>query len=83
MVLARCTISYPFSLYYEHGIRNSYGMDFDPLTNMLWDTENGPSFGDEINLVEAGFIVDGRKYKRYGSSKGQHMVMSHWIPRAW
>ena len=30
-------------------------MDFDPVTGKLWDTENGPSFGDEINLVEPGF----------------------------
>jgi aldose sugar dehydrogenase len=30
-------------------------MDFDPLTGNLWDTENGPAFGDEINLVEPGF----------------------------
>ena len=30
-------------------------MDFDPLTGKLWDTENGPTFGDEINLVEPGF----------------------------
>ncbi len=22
---------------------------------MLWDTENGPDYGDEINLVEPGF----------------------------
>ena len=25
------------------------------LTGNLWDTENGPAFGDEINLVEPGF----------------------------
>jgi glucose/arabinose dehydrogenase len=30
-------------------------MDFDPLTGNLWDTENGPGFRDEINLVEPGF----------------------------
>jgi glucose/arabinose dehydrogenase len=30
-------------------------MDFDPLSGNLWDTENGPRFGDEINLVEPGF----------------------------
>jgi glucose/arabinose dehydrogenase len=30
-------------------------MDFDPVTGKLWDTENGPAFGDEINLVEPGF----------------------------
>jgi aldose sugar dehydrogenase len=41
--------------YYAYGIRNTFGMDFDPVTNKLWDTENGPSYGDEINLVEPGF----------------------------
>ena len=41
--------------YYAYGIRNSFGLDFDPLTGKLWDTENGPSFGDEINLIEPGF----------------------------
>lgn len=41
--------------YYAYGIRNSYGIDFDPLSGKLWDTENGPSFGDEINLVEPAF----------------------------
>jgi parallel beta-helix repeat protein len=41
--------------YYAYGIRNTFGMDFDPLTDLLWDTENGPNFGDEINLVEPGF----------------------------
>ncbi|MBA3977331.1 MAG: PQQ-dependent sugar dehydrogenase [Nitrosopumilus sp.] len=45
----------PLSLYYAMGIRNSFGMDFDPLTGNLWDTENGPTMGDEINLVEPGF----------------------------
>jgi len=45
----------PLSLYYAIGIRNSFGFDFDPLTGNLWDTENGPVAGDEINLVEPGF----------------------------
>ncbi len=43
------------SKYYAYGIRNSFGMDFDPLTNNLWDTENGPASYDEINLVRPGF----------------------------
>jgi glucose/arabinose dehydrogenase len=43
------------SYYYAYGIRNSFGIAFDPLTGKLWDTENGPSFGDEINLVDPGF----------------------------
>jgi glucose/arabinose dehydrogenase len=40
--------------YYAYGIRSSFGIDFDPVTGNLWDTENGPDFGDEINLVEPG-----------------------------
>jgi aldose sugar dehydrogenase len=46
---------YPLNLYYAYGIRNSFGIDFDPITGYLWDTENGPAFGDEINLVKPGF----------------------------
>ena len=45
----------PLDLYYAMGIRNSFGMDFDPVTGNLWDTENGPTTGDEINLVYPGF----------------------------
>jgi glucose/arabinose dehydrogenase len=47
--------NFPLNLYYAYGIRNSFGMDFDPLTGRLWDTENGPANNDEINLVEPGF----------------------------
>jgi glucose/arabinose dehydrogenase len=45
----------PINKIYAYGIRNTFGMDFDPMTKKLWDTENGPTFGDEINLVEPGF----------------------------
>jgi glucose/arabinose dehydrogenase len=41
--------------YYAYGIRNSFGMDFDPLTGKLWITENGDDVYDEINIVEPGF----------------------------
>ena len=46
---------YPLNLYYAYGVKNSFGIDFDPVTGKLWITENGPKFGDEINLVEPGF----------------------------
>ena len=46
---------YPINLYFAYGIKNSFGISFDPLTGNLWDTENGPQFGDEINLVKPGF----------------------------
>ena len=46
---------FPLNLYYAYGIRNSFGIDVDPVTGILWDTENGPEYGDEINLVKPGF----------------------------
>ena len=46
---------YPSNLYYAYGIRNSFGIDFDPVTGNLWDEENGQDCCDEINLVEPGF----------------------------
>ncbi len=47
--------SFPLNLYYAYGIRNSFGIDWDPVTGYLWDSENGPNFGDELNLVQPGF----------------------------
>jgi glucose/arabinose dehydrogenase len=43
----------PLALYYAYGIRNSFGMDFDPVTGNLWATEAGFVF-DELNLVKPG-----------------------------
>lgn len=45
----------PLRLYYAYGVRNSFGLGFDPVSGKLWDTENGPGNSDEINLVEPGF----------------------------
>jgi aldose sugar dehydrogenase len=45
----------PLNKYYAYGLRNSFGIGFDPLTGQLWDTENGQSTNDEINLVQPGF----------------------------
>jgi aldose sugar dehydrogenase len=43
------------SKYYAYGIRNSFGLAIDPVTGILWDTENGPFGFDEINIVRPGF----------------------------
>ncbi len=40
---------------FAYGIRNSFGMAFDPLSGNLWDQENGEDAFDELNLVEPGF----------------------------
>lgn len=46
---------HPLNKYYAYGIRNSFGLGFDELTGNLWQTENGRSTDDEINLVLPGF----------------------------
>jgi uncharacterized repeat protein (TIGR01451 family) len=40
---------------FAYGVRNSFGMDFDPLSGTLWTQENGDDAFDEINRVIPGF----------------------------
>jgi glucose/arabinose dehydrogenase len=61
--------SMPLRLYYAYGIRNSFGLDFDPVTGTLWDTENGPFEGDEINLVNPGFNSGWQEIYGFSSSQ--------------
>ena len=78
---------YPLNLYYAYGIKNSFGIDFDPLTGKLWDTENGPQFGDEINLVEPGFNSGADKIygiwesndlgDRLKNKKGEYVIIGY------
>ena len=44
----------PFGRTWSYGHRNSFGFTFDPRTDRLWETENGPSCTDEINLIVKG-----------------------------
>ncbi len=39
---------------YAYGVRNSFGLAFDPLSGNLWDQENGDDAFDEMNRVTAG-----------------------------
>jgi glucose/arabinose dehydrogenase len=40
---------------YAYGVRNSFGMTFDPFSGDLWEQENGDDSFSEINRVEPGF----------------------------
>lgn len=40
---------------FAYGIRNSFGMDVDPMTGNVWTSENGEDAYDELNLVKPGF----------------------------
>ena len=39
---------------FAYGLRNSFGMAFDPRSGLLWDEQNGEDAYDELNLVEPG-----------------------------
>jgi glucose/arabinose dehydrogenase len=39
---------------FAYGVRNSYGMNFDPIAGLQWHTENGDDSYGEINLFDAG-----------------------------
>ena len=53
---------------YTYGHRNSLGLAIHPGTGQVWQTENGPNGGDEINIVKPGanygwpLVSYGRQY---------------------
>jgi glucose/arabinose dehydrogenase len=53
---------------YALGIRNAMGLVVHPETGEIWESENGPQGGDEINVIRAGrnygwpIISYGRSY---------------------
>ncbi len=61
---------------YALGIRNSNGLAWHPETGELWETENGPQGGDEVNIIRAGanygwpVVSYGRAYS--GDLTGTH-----------
>src|SRR5204862_1361731 len=53
---------------YALGIRNTLGLTIHPETGELWQTDNGPQGGDEINIIKRGLnygwpvVTYGRAY---------------------
>jgi aldose sugar dehydrogenase len=39
---------------WTYGHRNPEGLTFDPATGLFWETEHGPTGGDEVNIIEPG-----------------------------
>jgi glucose/arabinose dehydrogenase len=76
---------YIFSL----GHRVQLGLAFNPYTNELWETENGPNGGDELNIVRAGrnygwpIVSYGRDYNgpRFSPTlPGMEDPLVFWVP---
>ena len=64
--------------YYAYGVRNSFGLGFDPRTGDLWDTENGPSVYDEVNRVVPG-LNSGWKAIMGPSSRSPGALANLWV----
>ena len=47
--------THPLDKYFAYGVRNSFGLDYDPITGSIWMTDNGEDQGDELNIARPGF----------------------------
>ena len=53
---------------FAFGIRNAIGLAVHPETGEIWETENGPQGGDEVNIIRSGLnygwpvVTYGRAY---------------------
>lgn len=57
---------------YAYGVRNSFGMAFDPVSGDLWDQENGEDAFDEINRIEPGMNSGWIQFMGPSSRVGQY-----------
>lgn len=67
----------PTQYYRAVGIRNSFGLAIDPQTGNLWDTENGESTFDEINLVEPKFNSGWKKVMGPSSAEQKESLKNY------
>ena len=76
---------------YSMGHRNSLALVFNPMNGALWNNENGPNGGDEINIIQPGknygwpVVSFGRDYAGPRISEnpyreGMEMPLITWIP---
>jgi glucose/arabinose dehydrogenase len=77
---------------YTLGHRSSLGLAVHPVTGELWQTENGPNGGDELNIIRAGknygwpIVSYGRDYrgawqtKTIPSHEGYEAPVVYWTP---
>src|SRR5262249_44541871 len=73
------------------GHRTRLGLTFHPTTGELWETENGPQGGDEVNILRAGknygwpLVTYGRDYngKRFSPQPWREDLEApelFWVP---
>jgi glucose/arabinose dehydrogenase len=74
---------------YSLGHRVQLGLAINPYTGELWETENGPNGGDELNVIRAGknygwpLVSYGRDYRgpRFTPTRGDlEDPVCFWVP---
>jgi len=76
---------------YSIGHRTVLGLAFHPTTGALWETENGPQGGDELNIIQAGknygwplvtygHDYDGTPLNERPLPAGMVLPMVFWVP---
>jgi glucose/arabinose dehydrogenase len=76
---------------WSYGNRNPQGLAFHPVTGDLWEVEQGPRGGDELNrilpggnygwpLVSEGLNYDGTPILPPKSTEGLEHPVHHWTP---
>jgi glucose/arabinose dehydrogenase len=76
---------------YTMGHRNSLGLMVHPVTGVLWNNENGPNGGDEINIILPGrnygwpVVSFGRDYagpriSEHPTKEGMESPIVVWLP---
>jgi aldose sugar dehydrogenase len=75
---------------YSWGHRNSLALIVHPVTGELWNSENGPNGGDEVNIVKAGknygwpLVSMGRAYEGPWQGRfekdGMEGPLVYWMP---
>jgi glucose/arabinose dehydrogenase len=76
---------------YSTGHRNQQGLAYDPVTDVLYETEHGAQGGDELNVIEPGrnygwpLVTYGRDYSGaqispFTSRRGLEEPVVQWTP---
>ena len=76
---------------YTYGHRNVLGLALEPETGRIWECENGPNGGDEVNVLQAGknygwpVVSNGRYYLGTKVSvsdykEGMEPPIVYWVP---
>lgn len=73
------------------GHRNQTGMTVNPATGAIWESENGPNGGDEVNILQAGknygwplvsygINYDGKRVSEHAWKEGIEEPKIIWVP---